>query len=121
MVKMENGSELGRATYAVVFLMLTGCLSNPVSEEAKQQAMKAYMDCLQAAAAKMDDGKSDAMTIAMAIKPLCAGEFGQSVKLSGSGLSPYARNLFEERVKASQLELVDRIRRFDPFDCRASD
>jgi hypothetical protein len=96
------------ATHVVMFLMLTGGLSNQqesVSEEGKQQAMKAYMDCLHAAAAKMDDGKSDAMTVAMAIKPLCAGEFARSVKLSGSGLSPYARNLFEERVQASQLEL----------------
>ena len=76
------------------------------SEEPKQKAMKDYMGCLEAAAAKMDDGKSDAMTVAMAIKPLCAGEFAQSVKLSGSGLSPYARNLFEEKVQANQLELA---------------
>lgn len=97
-----------RATHVIMFLVLTGCLSNQqesVSEEAKQQAMKAYMDCLHAAAAKMDDGKSDAMTVAMAIKPLCAGEFAQSVKLSGSDLSPYARNLFEQRVQGSQIEL----------------
>jgi single-stranded DNA-binding protein len=96
-------------TCVILFLMLAGCLPEQqelASEEAKQKAMKDYIGCLEAAAAKMDDGKSDAMTVATAIKPLCAGEFAQSVKLSGSGLSPYARNLFEEKVQANQLELA---------------
>lgn len=87
-------------------LMLSGCLSDQQpSEEEKQQAMNDYIHCLHTAAAKMDDGKSDALTIAVAIKPFCAAEFARSVKLSGSGMSPYARSLFEQRVQTTQIEL----------------
>jgi hypothetical protein len=92
-----------------MFLMLTGCMSNQgeaASEEAKTQAMNAYLACLHKAAPKMDDGKSDAMSVALAIKPLCAGEFARSVKLSGSDLAPYARNLFEKGAREKELELA---------------
>jgi hypothetical protein len=93
------------ATLAVILLLSTGCQSSqPASEAAKELATNAYVDCLYTAAAKMDDGTSDAMTVALAIKPLCASEFAQFVKLSGSHLSPYGQRIFEKLERNSQLE-----------------
>jgi hypothetical protein len=51
----------------------------------------------------MDDGGSDASTIALGIKSLCASQFGRTVELEGRRLNPAARRLFESKVQDSQL------------------
>jgi hypothetical protein len=52
----------------------------------------------------MDDGKSDAATIAIAIKPICAGEFAHYVQMAGQALNPEARRMFEDKIQVRQIE-----------------
>jgi hypothetical protein len=78
----------------------------PATEKEKRDALFAYFSCLDAAAREMDDGRSDASTIALAIKSLCASQFARTVELEGGGLNPAARRLFESKVQDSQLEMA---------------
>jgi hypothetical protein len=65
-----------------------------------------YIECLHNAARKTDDGRSDAITIAMAIKSQCVGEFARSTETYSQGMNPQARRMFEDRVESRQLELA---------------
>ena len=76
-----------------------------VNLDEKSDAMRAYISCLHSAPRKIDDGKSDAMSVALALKPLCVAEFTKSVKIQGQGMNPQARRMFEDRVAARQLEI----------------
>jgi hypothetical protein len=78
----------------------------PATEKEKRDAFFAYFSCLDAAAREMDDGRSDASTIALGIKSLCASQFARTVELEGGRLNPAARRLFESKVQDSQLEMA---------------
>jgi hypothetical protein len=78
----------------------------PATEKEKRDAFFAYFSCLDAAAREMDDGRSDAPTIALGIKALCASQFARTVELEGRSLGPAARRLFEGKVQDSQLEMA---------------
>jgi len=75
------------------------------TDQEKTAAMNTYIACVHNAAHKIDDGRSDAASVALAIEPLCAGEFQRSVEASEQGMSPYARRMFEEGVQPVQLQL----------------
>jgi hypothetical protein len=68
--------------------------------------MQLYMSCLHSAALKMDDGKSDAASVALAIEPLCAKEFENSISIYGQGMNPEAQAMFENNVQGRQMELA---------------
>jgi hypothetical protein len=75
----------------------------PATEQEKSDAMGAYISCLHSAARKIDDGKSDAMSVALALKPLCVAEFRKSITTHSQGMNPEARRMFEDRIEARQL------------------
>jgi hypothetical protein len=78
----------------------------PATEKEKRDAFFAYFSCLDAAAREMDDGRSDASTIALGIKSLCASQFARTVELEGRSLNPAARRLLESKVQDGQLEMA---------------
>jgi hypothetical protein len=78
----------------------------PATEKEKRDAFFAYFSCLDTAAREMDDGRSDASTIALGIKSLCASQFARTVELEGRSLNPAARQLFESKAQSSQLEMA---------------
>jgi hypothetical protein len=78
----------------------------PATEKEKRDAFFAYFSCLDAAAREMDDGRSDASTIALGIKSLCASQFARTVELEGPSLNPAARQPFGSKVQDSQLEMA---------------
>jgi hypothetical protein len=78
----------------------------PATEKEKRDAFFAYFSCLDAAAREMDDGRSDASTIALGVKSLCASQFARTVELEEERLNPAARRLFESKVRDSQLEMA---------------
>ena len=88
--------------------MLPACSTTPppATESEKNAALMAYLTCLHDAARKMDDGKSDAMSVALTIKPLCAGEFRTVVKVRGRDMNREAFGMFEDRMEPKQLELA---------------
>jgi hypothetical protein len=55
----------------------------PATEKEKRDAFFAHFSSLDAAAREMDDGRSDASTIALGVKFLCATQFACTVGLQG--------------------------------------
>jgi hypothetical protein len=93
-------------------LTLAGCLSGcassppPVTEQERSDATDAYMACLVAADRKLDDNRSDASTIALALRPFCAAQFARSYDLFGRNLSPVAREMYDEQADATFLRVA---------------
>jgi hypothetical protein len=54
----------------------------------------------------LDDGKSDARTVGLAIEPACATQFSQVAEVNGRSLNPAAYNLYLEKVRPDQLEFA---------------
>ena len=94
---------------ALLFLCLTACASSappPASAAEIDAASGNLANCLGRAAEQLDDGKSDAATIGLAIEPLCTAQFSQLSAVIGRGLNPAAYNLYLEKNTASQLEIA---------------
>jgi hypothetical protein len=77
-------------------LMLADCAANQpaVSEQDRDNALLTLNACLDAAARKLDDGTSEASTIALGMRPSCAGEFARSRDVYASNLNPAAAQIF---------------------------
>lgn len=86
----------------------------PASTYDKEKAMDMYLACLQANARKIDDGKSDAATIAFAIKDFCRSERAKVLAVYAQGMSNNAKHKFyakladEEMATATQVVLLRR-------------
>ena len=89
-------------------MLLTGCVAAvpAATEQEKTDALRAYISCLHNAARKMDDGKSDAVTIAIGIKSICAGEFARSVRITAQGKNPQVQRMIAERLEGHQIEIA---------------
>ena len=72
-------------------MLLAGCETKPpaprATSEEREQALSALNACLQAAARKLDDGRSEASTVALALRPSCAAEFARSRDASARSLN----------------------------------
>ena len=82
-------------------LMLTCCANKPP----ERAAMEALVACLHTAAGRLDDGVSDAMTVALTLKTPCAAEFAQSRDVYARKMSPAAAQIFhrEDNVVFARL------------------
>jgi hypothetical protein len=102
------GVPLVRSFWYLAALLLTACSTSvpAATEQEKSDAMRAYVSCLHNAARKMDDGKSDAATVAIAIKPICAVEFANSVQIAERGANLQVRRMFEDRIQGRQIEIA---------------
>lgn len=89
-------------------IFLSACVSQeaPASEVVLHNAAERYISCLVTTASRLDDKKSDASSVALALLPFCREEFQTYVKLSGQHLNPEARLMFENKAEAGQLEIA---------------
>jgi hypothetical protein len=73
-------------------LTLAACATNrpALSEQDRDDALLAMNACLDAAARKLDDGTSEASTIALGMRPSCAAEFARSRDVYASAMNPEA-------------------------------
>jgi hypothetical protein len=80
----------------ILALTLGGCATKPpaATNQERDDAMAALDSCLHAAARKLDDGRSEASTIALGLRPSCAGEFARSRDVYGSQLNPAASQIY---------------------------
>jgi hypothetical protein len=106
-----------RSVWLILPVCLTACVSPPApasTAEIPAPASTAEIDaatnnlgnCLGRAAEQMDDGKSDARTVGLAIEPVCATQFSHVVEVNGRSLNPAAYNLYLEKVRPDQLEFA---------------
>ena len=77
-------------------LMLAGCVARPpqATDQERTEALTALEACLHAAARKLDDGRSEASTIALGLRPSCAAEFARSRDVFARHLSPAASQMY---------------------------
>jgi hypothetical protein len=87
----------------LIFLSLP-FISSCVSQQQKDDSQRAYFDCLRKAAAGIDDGKSDALTVAVAIRPMCYSEYRTSVDNYTLGMMAAGSQRFEERIEQKRIE-----------------
>ena len=88
--------------------LIAGCADapRPVDQAVLDQAERANVDCLVAAAASSDDGVSDAASIALGIMPLRSQEFQRAVTLRGSTLNLQARAMFMRKAEERQIGIA---------------
>jgi hypothetical protein len=67
----------------------------------EDQGISGYVACLDAAARRMDDGRSDVASVAAAIKGVCAARFPEPAKAPGAATSAAGR----QKSEARQMEL----------------
>jgi len=63
------------ACAAILGLAIAGCADAPASQVEKDAADTELFTCLSSAAARLDDGRSDAGTVAVAVIGACGREF----------------------------------------------
>ena len=68
-------------------------------------ALGDYVECLEAAARRVDDGKKSVMTAAHEIKEICAPEFVSSAIGQSAAQAAKTQRISQERLQARQLEL----------------
>jgi hypothetical protein len=95
---------------AVFILAIVGSVWSPIAfaqENVKDTTQRAYVRCLLASTQKMDDQRSDAATIALAIIPLCASEFAAAKAAWGKAApNPAAAKMLYDQMDAGQIELA---------------
>lgn len=94
-----------------VLLILVGCATRPpeASQQQQNEGLEALVACLHAAARKLDDGRSEASTIALGLRPSCAGEFARSRDVAASSLNPAAAQIFHRSDDASFMQIATAI------------
>jgi hypothetical protein len=90
-----------------VACLLSACAttSMPSVEQGENEGISGYLACLETAARRMDDGRSDVATLAAAIKGVCAARFPEPAAKPGSTMNAAARQKYEQRIQARQMEL----------------
>ena len=78
-------------------MLLAGCETKPqappATSEDREQALNA---CLRAAARKLDDGRSEASTVALALRPSCTAEFARSRDIYARSISSQASQMYHK-------------------------
>jgi hypothetical protein len=95
-----------RASRFALAMALLPPIGGCASEEQEKAATAAYVECLRGAAHRLDDHTSDALTIAIAMQPLCSAEMHNVQETWGSGMSLDAYQSFERRVANESIQLA---------------
>jgi hypothetical protein len=98
-----------RIAACVLLLTLTSCAPQhrPFVPSAEQSAtVDRYSLCLWKAAKASDDHISDAATIGLAILPMCAADFQQSMDALTKDMSLEEKAMFLRKAHAQRLELA---------------
>jgi hypothetical protein len=77
-------------------LAVVGCATRPpeATDQVRTEELQAVVNCLNAAAIKLDDGRSEASTVGLGLRPSCAAEFARSRNVYAQSMNPSAAQLF---------------------------
>jgi hypothetical protein len=91
-----------------IALMVAGCIASaPVAtDRQRDDALLTLNTCLDTAARKLDDGTSEASTIALGMRPACAREFAWSRDVYASNLNPAAAQIFHRSDDQAFIQLA---------------
>ena len=98
------GSVFGIASLAV----LAACAgaAPPASKAGVQAADEAFYNCVETNAKAMDDGRSDASTVAAVVRSACKEQYGRSLAVSARALSPAAQQDFFRSMQGKDFEYI---------------
>jgi hypothetical protein len=104
---MKRATSMG----AIALSFLAGCVSapRPASDVEIETAKSNLGACLIRAIAQLDDGRSDAGSVGMAVESMCSVQFSQFAEANGRGLNPVAYNLYLQKLRPDQLEFATRM------------
>lgn len=96
-----------RLAYFVVAAVLSGCAADPVvppppTPAERQAVLIEYMNCLVPHAKRLDDGQSDARTIAYAMRGACHRELDAVFQTATRADTAFVKN--EVRRRGSEFE-----------------
>lgn len=103
--------------FQMVFLLiavlgLNGCkttshkMTTPYTEQDKIAAMDVYKDCIVSNVERLDDGTSDAYTVATAVAQLCRGQYSDVLEIQLAGENQYVYNTVMNRSMQNQPNLI---------------
>lgn len=89
-------------------LLAAACVGHqePATQAEKDGATQAYGACLLHASEALDDGKSDAASVAVGVRGMCDQEFRRSVVLYDREMNPEMRRLYEARAEQDRLSFA---------------
>lgn len=92
-------------------LGLAACATTSASTSAANKieetaALNAFDDCITKRAKALDDGKSDATTVALVVRSGCREQYGRWLAISARGLSPSAQQTFFRSMQGNDLEFA---------------
>lgn len=99
--------RLCRGVFSIVSLTaLAACVGTaPTASKAEQQAAdEAFYKCVETNANAMDDGRSDASTVAAVVRSACKEQYGRSLAVAARGLSPAAQQSVFRDMRNADLE-----------------
>jgi hypothetical protein len=83
---------------ALSLAALGGCVT-AASEDQKTAAQRASIECMMRAANSLDDGISDALSVAVAVRGACKVEERRSVEVAGAGMTFPAYQGFQRNIE----------------------
>lgn len=91
--------------------ILAGCAAQPTTQPAasnveKRAAVAAYSNCLIPYAKNLDDGRSDAKTIAQAMRGACAKESAALYETSSRGENDAVKEMMRQRFGSLKDDLA---------------
>ena len=107
-----------RILVAVLMLVLAGCASSPATKSELKAVMEPWSDCVWKAVARLDDGKSDPVSVAYGIEPSCAVLYEQVIQTELKGMSAtleiqiYMRRKYEDEELKSITDAILTYRKF---------
>lgn len=98
---------LTRAIAVSVCLLLCACVSGgppPATSQEGEAAQTKWLDCMIQAAIRLDDHRSDASTVAMAVASACAKEYVASAETYTRGMTLGAAAIFNSKAESRQMQ-----------------
>lgn len=97
--------SFARSYAGVLLFALASCVAAPppASEAEKSAAFEALATCLYSAAAQLDDNRSDASTVAVAVASMCTQQFKTSEDVSFRQENLQVRAMLAQRAPARRI------------------
>jgi hypothetical protein len=96
-----------RALPVALALGLVGCVQRGATEAEKHATLNAWVSCVRHAADQLDDGRSDPVSVAFGIEPLCAGLYGQFTEANvAAEATEAAMSDLRRRYASQELPLI---------------
>lgn len=87
-----------------VLLLLAGCVS---TQEARDNATRAWTACIVDAVVRLDDGRTDPISMAAAIAPNCAAQYyALSQTMTGQFVTERGQANMRQEMRAGELRLI---------------